>query len=316
MSAVSSTNATVTSGGLVIYEFEGVLRALLGSVIPAATIDGLITSAQIEEIEAAKITGTISETQIGPEAVSTPKLKAGSVATATLAAGAVTAAKIAVAQLSAISANVGTLTAGIIQGPTIRTSASEETVIDLNGIRLTAGSATLPGVKQRIDWEKEAGSSVAVASIYGRYVTTKGPSCYIVIRAASPTKGLTSSLNLTASDNAETLGSANLVVHAQSRLLLDQEGRSEFLGVVAALGNHKVDFGAGEVVFTASAESALKEVNHGLGVTPSSVMVTGSGFFAIYFVAGEANNTRFKVRGFSPGGAFSGNRPFTWLAIA
>src|SRR5690606_34535068 len=83
------------------------------------------------------LSGTITETQISNDAVTTPKLYAGAVTTDKLAAGAVTADKLAansviagkiaagavkadaidVNELSAISAALGTVTAGIVQTP-------------------------------------------------------------------------------------------------------------------------------------------------------------------------------------------------------
>lgn len=59
-------------------------------------LSGLITDAQIDAIDALKITGQITETQITDNAISTPKLKAGAVTATNLAAKAVTAEKMAV----------------------------------------------------------------------------------------------------------------------------------------------------------------------------------------------------------------------------
>src|SRR5690606_36139411 len=83
------------------------------------------------------LSGTITETQIANDAVTTPKRNAGAVTTDKLAAGAVTADKLAansvtagkieagavqaaaldVSELSATSANLGTVPAGIVQPP-------------------------------------------------------------------------------------------------------------------------------------------------------------------------------------------------------
>src|SRR5690606_35332117 len=91
------------------------------------------------------LSGTITETQIANDAVTTPKLRAGAVTTDKLAAGAVTADKLAansvtagkiaagavkadaidVDELSAISADLGTITAGIVQTPDGRAKFGE-----------------------------------------------------------------------------------------------------------------------------------------------------------------------------------------------
>lgn len=84
---------------------------------------------------------------------------------------------------------------------------------------------------------------------------------------------------------------------------------------LAISGDISVNFGSGEVTFAASATSNDTAVAHGLATTPSAVLVGSGGGFAVYFSAHTVGATNFSARGFSPGGAFSGNRPFYWIAI-
>ncbi|HUW35571.1 MAG TPA: LamG-like jellyroll fold domain-containing protein, partial [Planctomycetota bacterium] len=72
-------------------------------------------------------------------------LAAGCITTAKIFAGAVTAEKITVAQLSAITADLGTITAGIVTGATIRTAAAGTRVVlvSTDGLQCYNGDGTL-----------------------------------------------------------------------------------------------------------------------------------------------------------------------------
>jgi hypothetical protein len=153
-------------GRIVLLTSDGKLYRYHGgqwtTAVPALDITGQLADAQIAAINAVKIAGQITETQISDNAISTPKLAAGSVIAGKLAvgaveagniatgaivadhisanaitagkiatnavtadkivAGAVSAAKMSVSNLSAISANLGTVTAGTINGININGS--------------------------------------------------------------------------------------------------------------------------------------------------------------------------------------------------
>jgi predicted phage tail protein len=64
----------------------------------------------------------IQETNIAPDAITTPKIRAGSIISGHISAKAIVADNIDVAQLSAISADLGTVRSGNIIGATIKTS--------------------------------------------------------------------------------------------------------------------------------------------------------------------------------------------------
>lgn len=135
-----------------LYRYNG---SAWTTAVPAVDISGTIADAQIAALNASKLAGQITTTQIADDSISTPKIKAlaiesGNIAsgaviagkigalavnTAELAAnavtaikissnaittdkieaGAVTAAKIFVTQLSALTGNIGELTAGVLR---------------------------------------------------------------------------------------------------------------------------------------------------------------------------------------------------------
>ena len=82
-----------------------------------------------------RITRVSDATLIKDGAITTDKITANAITTAKLNAGAVTTDKMTVGVLSAITANLGTVTAGILQSP------SNDTVFDLNNQRLTFAKA-------------------------------------------------------------------------------------------------------------------------------------------------------------------------------
>jgi hypothetical protein len=81
---------------------------------PAGDITGQLTDGQIAAVAAAKLTGSITSTQITDGSISTPKLAAGAVTTNELAAGAVTAGKIAAGTITATQIAADTITAAQI----------------------------------------------------------------------------------------------------------------------------------------------------------------------------------------------------------
>ncbi len=83
---------------------------------------------------------------------------------------------------------------------------------------------------------------------------------------------------------------------------------------LAVAGNRKVGFGEGTLTWTASASAAAKEIEHGIGSTPSVVLVTSTNP-ALIFAANTFGSTKFKAEGFSVAGAISGTFTFYWLAI-
>jgi len=97
---ISSLDEVWPDGTVAVLETDHALyQRVNGQWLPMVNAlgpNGTLTSDQIESLEAAKLAGQITETQIGDEAVTTPKLAAGAVETPNLAAGAVTTEKLSV----------------------------------------------------------------------------------------------------------------------------------------------------------------------------------------------------------------------------
>jgi len=101
--------------------------------IAAAKITGQLTNAQVADLAATKITGTITSTQIGTDAVTSPKILAGSIIAGKIAADAVTAGTIA-----ANAVTSGTILAGAVTAGKINTGAVTAGTIAANAV--TAGT--------------------------------------------------------------------------------------------------------------------------------------------------------------------------------
>lgn len=136
-------NFSIATGNLAI---KGKVEE--GSEVPATVITGKLTNAQLEAIEAAKITGTITETQVGSEAISTPKLKAGAVTAAKITADTITAAEIAAGaitttELAANSVTSEKIVAGTIEASDIKAGTVTATQIaagTITGSNIAAGT--------------------------------------------------------------------------------------------------------------------------------------------------------------------------------
>lgn len=110
--------------------------------IDFASINGQITSAQIASLEAIKITGQITETQITDSAISTPKLAAAAVLAGNIAAGAVQTLQLSSSAVTAdkIAANSVTsdhLTAQSVIAGKVAAGAIRATEIAAGEIRTT-----------------------------------------------------------------------------------------------------------------------------------------------------------------------------------
>lgn len=110
------------------------------AAVPASDITGALDDSQISDLAAAKLTGSITSTQIGTNAVTTAKINAGAVVTAKLAANAVTANEVAAATLTG-----DRLVAGTISSAYIATSGIAATNLAANSVvagKVAAGVIT------------------------------------------------------------------------------------------------------------------------------------------------------------------------------
>lgn len=122
-----STRAIFLASDGKLYRWNGTAYA---STVPTADLLGLVADAQIADLAAAKLTGSIVGTQIANDAITTPKIFAGAITTAKIAANAVTANEIA----------ANTITAGQIAAATITTTEIAADAITAG--QIAAGSVT------------------------------------------------------------------------------------------------------------------------------------------------------------------------------
>lgn len=158
------------------------------SAVPATDVTGQLTNAQIAALDSAKLTGQIVGTQISDNAISTPKILAGSVSTASLAANAVIADKIAANAVTtakiaanAVTANeilAGSITAGKIAANAVTAGAIEAGAITSDKIQANAILASKIFVTDQnnlvvegdfsengVNWNKQGGGVFSVLDI-------------------------------------------------------------------------------------------------------------------------------------------------------
>jgi hypothetical protein len=111
--------------------------------VAASKITGQLTSSQIADIEAAKLTGLITETQISDNAISTPKLQAGSITGEKIVSSTITSDKIQAYTITGNEIKGGTITAAKIAAGTITSveiAAATITGGNIAGSTITAGN--------------------------------------------------------------------------------------------------------------------------------------------------------------------------------
>jgi hypothetical protein len=170
----------------------------VGRVVYLTTTDGVNSPHKLYRytntgwttvVPAVDISGTITSTQIADNAITTPKLLAGSVTAAkiysgavaanliqanNINAGAITAAKIAVTSLSSISVQAGDIQAGMLRSPDINApgfSGFSYTKVDLTNGRLVFDSA--PGTGG--GYVRVSGGGFGPAGVYLDWYGPKPP---------------------------------------------------------------------------------------------------------------------------------------------
>jgi hypothetical protein len=186
---------------LVGYEIVSALPTtnnFVGRVVYLTTTDGVNAPHKLYRytntgwttvVPAVDISGTITSTQIADNAITTPKLLAGSVTAAkiysgavaanliqanNINAGAITAAKIAVTSLSSISVQAGDIQAGMLRSPDINApgfSGFSYTKVDLTNGRLVFDSA--PGTGG--GYVRVSGGGFGPAGVYLDWYGPKPP---------------------------------------------------------------------------------------------------------------------------------------------
>lgn len=130
-----------------LYRWNGTMW--LASV-PATDISGQLSDAQIAAIDAEKIAGQITGTQISNDAVSAPKLAAGAVTAGKIAAGAVQAGTIAAGAVTAGTLAANAVTADNLAANSVTAGAISAGAVNANALaagavvadKLAAGAIT------------------------------------------------------------------------------------------------------------------------------------------------------------------------------
>ena len=175
--------------------------------MPAVTVTGLLSDSQIQALSAAKLTGTITETQIADDAITTPKLSAGAVSTAELAAGAVTTDTIAANAITSAKIDAGAVTATEIAGNTITGNKIVANTIT-GGLLNTAGIITTAAQIDNgiIENAAIADAAITTAKINDANVTT----LKIANQAVTIPEGNSGSVSVSLSSTTQFIGRATL----------------------------------------------------------------------------------------------------------
>lgn len=139
MTITGASIQTAKTGARVELDFMGI-RGINASEVEKFNFDvasgilavtAVVSTEDGSSIDTKHLAGTIKETQIADDSITTPKL----------VANAVTASKISVSNLAAISADLGTITAGTVTGALIRTGVSGPRVqLDSSGFFASDGT--------------------------------------------------------------------------------------------------------------------------------------------------------------------------------
>lgn len=149
----SGNRVVIDSAGL--HAYKGISTAVLdfdietgnlkvkgtieeGSTIPAPTIAGLLTNAQIEAVAAAKVTGQVSGSQIAANSIESSHIVSGTIVAGDIAAGTITANEIKGETITATQIKAGTITTTEIKAGTILGEDIAATTI--TGSNIAAGT--------------------------------------------------------------------------------------------------------------------------------------------------------------------------------
>lgn len=138
-STKSTTFITLTSGGNAgkLYRWNGSAYIL---AVNSGDLSGQLTSDQIASLTAAKLTGSITTTQISNDAITTPKIAAGAVTTTELASNSVTTLKLAAGAVTTDTLATNSVTSGKILAGSVTAEALASNSVTT--AKLAAGAVT------------------------------------------------------------------------------------------------------------------------------------------------------------------------------
>jgi predicted phage tail protein len=293
--SVASLPASGTSGQVILLTTTNVLYQWNGSSwtaisVPAGSVTGQLTAAQIASITAAQLTGTLTTTQIGPNTIQTGNLASGSVTTAVLAAGAVTAATIAASTITGTQIAGGTITGSLIAANTINTSNLVAGAI--TAATIAAGAVTTSAL---------AAGAVTAATIASGTITTNQIAAGTITASnmnvatlsaisaniGTVTAGLISNSSGTNTINLSATGSTNFISTPQ--FWVNGTGNAYFGG----------NLGAGTVTASTISVTTLSSISANLGAVTAGTITMSSASSYIQWT----NGTYMKVTGVGFGNA-------------
>ena len=156
---------------LAASKITGTLTNSQISDLAATKITGALTDAQIADLAAAKLTGSIVGTQIANDAITTPKIFAGSITTAKIAANAVTAGEIAADAITSAKIFAGAITTAKIAADAV--TANEIAANAVTAAKINSGAVTAAKIAANtITAGQIAANTITAGQIAAATITT------------------------------------------------------------------------------------------------------------------------------------------------
>jgi hypothetical protein len=199
-------------------------------------------------------------------------------------------------------------------------------VIEADGVTLPASNTVALAAQNEVAWQRT--SDGALIADVGGYAGPSGD-VRLILNAVNAANNQ-SEISLNATSDGGTL-EANLTVAVVGTPqvfaglndgsfveIIGEGGVSSFLQLAGASRELAIDSGASSLAYAASTGSATTTVNHNLGRAPIAVVATAMGapgFTAVpVFNWFNQATTTFQING-AIQSAFTGNIPFTWIAL-
>ncbi len=259
--------------------------------------------------------GAVTANEIGAGAVTTLKLAAGAVTANEIAAGAITADKIAADAITADKIAAGAITASEIASGAI--SGDKLTATAIDGKTITGATFRTASTGERIELGGASGrdlrlhTAMATQTLAGQVEAYEGVSATGVVRVASPTLNNRARAEMYLRSESET-GAVGTALDLSATLINLQ-------GPTAINGSSRINKLGFDAFFGSTGTSGRLDIPHGLGATPTTVLIQPQrGGWGTSFVDARTSTTfGVQVRndsGTNVGGGQSGT--ILWLAIA
>ncbi|MFG2056461.1 hypothetical protein ACGFI9_20805 [Micromonospora sp. NPDC048930] len=261
--------------------------------------------------------GTITETDISDEAISTPKLTANAVTADKIAAGAITADKIAANAVTADAIEAGAIDGQEITGATItgglfRTSGTADEFLEI-------GEAVTYNGHAGIRWNTGLGTWAEPSIIGSENPSGGNPGQHVLELSGGAGGGRTATVTLSDWRPSVEVQTADTSAGTSTRVVVSPDSGVEVqanLSVTgsATVGGRNVVTGPGRVYwFTGTLTtnaSGIATITHAAGFTPQAIALsqngaTGSSGVNLLYVTGTATATSFQVKATLNGSPFA-----------